>query len=261
MIEGLRRLCQADERVSAAMLYGSFAYGEADSHSDIESLFFFDPAVLPTLDKSGWISQIAPVLLFFQDDFGHHTAIFKNLVRGEFHFLPVDQLAIVASWKGTVWFPSLEATVLVDRTGELSRQLQSVVGSAPERDTPEAAAQLIAMFCNVMLFGLNTLDRGELARALDLLSLLHRYVLWMARLVENSTVHWLTPARRLEDDLSPQAYKRYAECSAHLDQHDLYRAYRATWTWGLELAKLLCKRHSLVFPADLFDTLAKRVGM
>ncbi len=260
MIERLRQLCQSDERVVAAMLYGSFTYGEADNYSDIEAVFFFDPAALPTLDKSHWISQIAPVLLFFADDFGHYTAIFTDLVRGEFHFYPMDQVSMVAGWKGMTWFPSLETTVLLDRTGELSRQLQPLIGAPPERDTPEAARQIIAMFCNLMLFGMNTLDRGELARTLDILSLLHRNLLWMARLVEGSMVHWPTPARCLEKDLTPASYQRFVGCTARLDRQDLYRAYRSTWTWGLELAHVLCARHVLVFPQDLFDSISKRVA-
>ena len=38
MIERLRALCQEDERLEAAMLYGSFARQEADQFSDIDAM-------------------------------------------------------------------------------------------------------------------------------------------------------------------------------------------------------------------------------
>jgi predicted nucleotidyltransferase len=36
MIERTRRICREDERLAAAMMYGSFAQGEGDGFSDIE---------------------------------------------------------------------------------------------------------------------------------------------------------------------------------------------------------------------------------
>jgi hypothetical protein len=42
MIEKVRELCNRDERVVAALMYGSFAIGEGDRFSDIEFYLFFD---------------------------------------------------------------------------------------------------------------------------------------------------------------------------------------------------------------------------
>jgi lincosamide nucleotidyltransferase len=36
LIARVRALCHADERLDAAMMYGSFVYGEGDAYSDIE---------------------------------------------------------------------------------------------------------------------------------------------------------------------------------------------------------------------------------
>ena len=40
-------------------------------------------------------------------------------------------------------------------------------------------------FVNWMLFGSNVLRRGELARALEILGIAHRYLEWMARLADD----------------------------------------------------------------------------
>ena len=90
MIERARVVCQADERVVAGLMYGSFTRGEGDEHSDIEFALFFEEDVLPQLDQRAWLAQIAPVLAYFGDSHGHHTALFAGLIRGEFHFKPAS---------------------------------------------------------------------------------------------------------------------------------------------------------------------------
>jgi lincosamide nucleotidyltransferase B/F len=259
LIARLRELCRGDERVVAALLYGSFATGEADAFSDVEAALYFDPAVLPGLDLAGWIGQLAPVAAFFRDDFGHYTAIFDNLLRGEFHFEPAGRMAGIAGWQGNAWFPSAEAAILIDRTGELARRLAPMIGPPPERDTPAIAERLILNFANVALFGSYTLERGELARSLELLSLSHRYLEQMARLVEGATQHWPTPSRSLEQDISPEAYMRLVACSARLEREELHAAYREAWRWGSEMADVLARRHSLRLPVTLFTRIGERV--
>jgi lincosamide nucleotidyltransferase B/F len=250
-INKLHDLCQQDQRIVAAMLYGSFAMGEGDAYSDVECVLFIDKDALTTFDKQGWVEQLAPTLAFFADDFGHYTAIFDTLLRGEFHFDPAESIATVSTWKGNAWFPSAEQAILIDRTGALRKAMQPLIGAPPERDNAATVERFIFNFANLVLFGINTLGRGELARSLDLLSLLHRYLLWMARLVERSTAHWPTPSRKLEAELSTLSYQRFAECTARLDRADLERAYRATAKWGGYLSWQLGTRHNLHLPHEL----------
>jgi lincosamide nucleotidyltransferase len=102
-------------------------------------------------------------------------------------------MATVESWYGNARFASLDDTLLVDRTGRLAQHLQPLLGPAPERDSPARIQTLTANFLNAILFGANVLARGEAARALEVLGLAHRSLLWMARLVEQKTAHWPTP--------------------------------------------------------------------
>jgi lincosamide nucleotidyltransferase len=253
MIERVRQLCQRDDRIVAAMLYGSFTRGEGDQFSDIEFVVFVVDSVLPSLNQQDWVAQIAPLALYFADDLGHHTAIFRSLIRGEFHFEPTSAMPKIAAWQGNAWFPSHEATILLDRTGELSHYVAGLVGPPPARDTPMQVESLIVNFINWVVFGSHVLARGERARALEVLSITHRYLLWMVRLLEGATEHWPTPAKGLEQDISAEAYQRFTACTATLEQGSLRRAYEATWRWGCDSMGSLARRHNLSQPLPLLD--------
>jgi lincosamide nucleotidyltransferase len=78
---------------------------------------------------------------------------------------------------------------------------------------------------NWLLLGTNMLRRGEYARALDALSQVQRFLLWLARVRENAREHWLTPSRAAERDLSEATMRRFARCTADLDPRSLASAY------------------------------------
>ncbi len=255
MIARLRERCQRDDRVIAGLLYGSFTHGEGDQFSDIEAALFIEDESLAQLDQIAWLEHIAPVALYFADDFGHHTAIFTNLIRGEFHFEPASRLAIIETWQGNAWYPEPEAAILVDRTGGARRYLQSLSGGPPERDTPACAQSRIANFLNLILFGASVLARGEMARSLELLGGVHRILLQMARLAENTTEHWPTPSRCAEQDLPEATYGRYVACTTALQQEGLWQAYRTSLAWGKELMGTLAPRHGLTLPVSLITAI------
>ncbi len=247
MIEKVRGLCQRDERVVAALVYGSFALGQGDRFSDIEFYLFFDDEALGGLEEEAWASQIAPLELYYINEFGNATAIFENLVRGEFHFESYSNVGLVDTWE-TAWFPSLESAVLVDKSGELSRRVSRLVRRPPEIDTPERALFLCCSLINWTLMGTNLLKRGEYARAEAFLSLVHGHLLQAMRLVEGRTANWLSPSRRLEEDVSAHSYERFRTCTAALDATQLARAYTSTWEWSKELMSELAKDMRSRFP-------------
>lgn len=259
MIARARAACLADERVTAALMYGSFTRGEGDEHSDVEFALFVADAALPQLDQRAWVAQIAPLLSYFSDAHGHHTAHFAGLIRGEFHFKPASAIGWVAEWRGNAWFPSVEAALLVDRTGALRRALAPLVGPAPERDTPAEAQRLGLFFLDAIIFGTAVLARGELARALEIQGMNHRNLLQMARILAGSTEHWPTPSRGLERDIAPATYARYRACTAPCERAALARAYGEAWRWGRELLEALYRRHSLALPDELLAAVAARV--
>jgi lincosamide nucleotidyltransferase B/F len=260
MIEKVRKLCQQDARVMAALMYGSFALGQGDRFSDIEFYLFFDDGALAGLEEEAWVGQVAPLELYYVNEFGNGTAILENLVRGEFHFEPHSNVGLVDAWE-TAWFPSLESAVLVDKTGDLSRRLGRLVRRPPEMDTPERALFLCRSLMNWTLMGTNLLKRGEYARAEAFLTLVHGHLLQSVRLVEGRTANWLSPSRRLEEDVSAASYQRFRACTAALDARQLVRAYTSTWEWSKELMSELATRHAFALPETLLDKLDNHIGV
>jgi len=116
---------------------------------------------------------------------------------------------------------------------------------------PEKLGFVANCFTNWWLFGFNVLRRGEYARAVDILGAVQRNLLWMARAVQGRTDHWHIPSRRLEQDLSPDAYARFKTCTAPLEAPALWSAYRAAWTWGRELVAALRAQYGIDVPERL----------
>jgi lincosamide nucleotidyltransferase B/F len=258
MIERVRELCEHDGRVVAALMYGSFALGQGDRFSDIEFYLFFEEEALRGLDEAAWVSQIAPLGLYYVNEFDNGTAIFENLVRGEFHFEAASNVGVVEEWE-TAWFPSLASAVLVDKTGELSRRVGRLVRRPPDLDTPERALFVCCSLINWTLMGANLLERGEHARAEAFLTLIHGHLLRAARLVEGRSANWLSPPRKLEEDISAITYERFRACTAALDAAQLAQAYASTWRWGRELMEELTARHAFALPESLLAKLDQRL--
>jgi len=260
MIGRTRRVCQEDERLVAAMMYGSFAQGEGDGFSDIEFILFFEDEKLDDLDQEEWVSRISPVRLYFVNEYGNGTAIFENLVRGEFHFDRASDIERVVgeSMRDADWLPSLEDTLILDRTGELTPRLRKIVGPPPERDTPEQMRFVCDCFVNWFLFGANLFARGELARSHDLLGIVRDRLLQMVRLLEGSTLHWFNSSKFLEREVSETSYAHYAACTARLDRDELRLAYLSAWEWGRELMTSLGDRHGVAAPTALLVRLDRR---
>jgi lincosamide nucleotidyltransferase B/F len=261
MIERVRYLCRLDERLEAAMMYGSFAQFEGDEFSDIEFILFFYDEVLGDVNQEEWVTRIAPVELYFVNEYGNGTAIFENLIRGEFHFDRASDIQkIDESWRETDWFPSLETALVLDRTGELTCRLRSIVGPTLAQGTPERIRFLCNCFINWFLFGSNLMARGELARALDLLGIVQDQLIRMIRISERSTEHWFNPSKLLEKDISEASYARFVACTANLNEEALWSAYLSAWYWGTELMSSLAEGHGVALPAALLDQLDQRLA-
>ena len=82
MIEKVGQLCDQEEQVVAALMYGSFALDQGDRLSDIEFYLFFAEEALEGLEEQAWVSQIAPLELYYVNEFGNGCAIFEDLCPG-----------------------------------------------------------------------------------------------------------------------------------------------------------------------------------
>ena len=251
MIRRLRALCQRDERVDSGFLYGSFTRDEGDQFSDIEAILYFADDILPQIDRRAWGDQIAPVAHTFVNEHGIQTFIFENLVRGEIHFDPVSMIESLPIRAAVVRFPTLQSALILDRNDHLAPVLAQLVGPPIHQDTAQGINRLLNATLDWGLFGVSVWARGEYARSMEILHILHRQILQLARIHEGQTANWLTPSKNLEDDLSPASYSRFVMCTASLEPKALGLAYGASLAWAEDLLPALCAQHNLDYPSAL----------
>lgn len=124
LIARVREVCRADERLDGALMYGSFASGEADAYSDVEFWLFFKQQRSAEADPWTWCAQIAPVTHLVRNEFGTDVVFFPGLVRGEFHFATTDGIPLVRSWPARSAPP--DRMIVLDRSGTLRPALESL---------------------------------------------------------------------------------------------------------------------------------------
>jgi lincosamide nucleotidyltransferase len=249
LIARVREVCARDERLDAALMYGSFAVGGADAHSDIEFWLFFLPRWHATVDPRAWCAQIAPVTHLVRNEFGTDVVFFPGLVRGEFHFATTDDIPTVRTWPARG--APVDRMIVVDRGATLRQALRSV----PERPAiPEGGEEIETVcgrFANWLILAHHLACRGENLRAWDALGQVHRHLLWMARLTTGNTDHWLTPSRRAEAELPAQDLAELCHATAAANPDEVHAALRAAWRSGRRYWTRLAQRHHGRLPHDL----------
>jgi lincosamide nucleotidyltransferase len=253
LINRVRELCHADARLVAALTYGSFAQGEGDAHSDIEFWLFFRPEDAQTADRRAWLDRLGTIRHVVVNEFGSHVVFFPNLIRGEFHFATADDISSIATWPARS--APTDQMVIVDRTGALRQTLEAL---PPQPHLPSSGAEteeLCGRFANWLILAHHVSRRGELLRAIDALSHAQRYLLWMARLAQGSTGHWLTPSRRAEIDLGEDVIRAIHATAPRADIRSIDNAIAAAWTCGRAFWLMLANRSGREVPTELFKEL------
>lgn len=236
MIERVREICSEDDYLISAMMYGSFAKRKGDAYSDIEFVLFFNDEYLEKLDRKNWLEQIAPIEIFYVNEFGVTAVVFQNLVRGEFHFYKISDVSIAETWEGTVSFARLEDTLIVDKKGDLKPYLEKLINPEPSNDaSAEYKEFVVNSFFNWYIFGINLLKRKDFSHALNILWMVQRYLLSIVRIVEGKVENLPSPTKSLKEELSEESYERYIECTSKLSQRSLEKAYLNCLNWAKEL--------------------------
>ena len=251
LIGRVRELCRADVRLTAALTYGSFVHGEGDAHSDIEFWLFADPET--ALDERAWLDDVGTVRHVVVNEFGSHVVFFPQLVRGEFHFATAADISSVATWPARGG--AIDDMIVLDRTGALRRALEALPAQAGLPATAAEIDELCGRFANWLVLAHHVARRGELLRAVDALTHAQRHLLWMARLAEDRTQHWLTPSRSAETDLPADVADALRRTTATADPRSLASALAATWVHGRRYWRQLAHRAGGEVPEGLFRDL------
>lgn len=258
-VHALRARAEADPRIEAVLLYGSYTIAEADEFSDIEAYLFIDDESLPGFDVAAFLGTIAEIRLAYVNEHGIHAVIFDDLMRGEFHAEPASSVDQVRSWRGMIHLPDPGRAVLLDRTGRLTDA--AAVLTEPHRPEPAATArQLVDELTNWTLMAANLLARGETARGHALVTgVVGPFQLRLCRLLRGTVDNWLTPSRRLEHDLTTEDYGRHVATTSRLVPEDTAAAARASWRWTRSLSGEAARRWELRIDHELFGLIEARL--
>jgi lincosamide nucleotidyltransferase len=244
MVAEVARRCRADDRIAAALTYGSVVQGLDDEFSDAEFWIF---TTAENADWVGWIRELGPVLHVIENEFGALVAFLTGGFRCEFHICPTTAIPEVMLWPGRS--AAVEDMVLVDTGGELAAAL----GTIPHHPAIEPPSAVCGRFFNWWLLGWNVLQRGEYERAVDALSHVRRHLLWMARLRQEATLRWLTPSRLAERDLPAADLGALARLTAPPAE-----ALAAAWALGLEWSVALGSAPPDALRRDIEALIAER---
>ncbi|MEK8198441.1 MULTISPECIES: nucleotidyltransferase [Lysinibacillus] len=255
IIQSVRDKCIADEFVSACMMYGSFTKGEGDQYSDVEFYIFIEDDKMEKFSSRHWVSEVYPIHLIFYNEFGTEVVIFSNMIRGEFHFLPVSKIEIIKSFKPTGLFPDPESMYIYDSTEQLKPLLDDLGGAGPDRMTDENVNFAFNNFVNAWLMGVNVMRRGELARSLEALTLVQRYILQLIRVKENTVERWLNSTKNLEEDISTESYKDYVSITSKLKENEIELAYKNALNIVEALNEMLGSLYKVDVDKDLISKL------
>ncbi|WP_341299610.1 nucleotidyltransferase [Lysinibacillus sp. FSL H8-0500] len=255
IIQGVSDKCSQDEVVSACMMYGSFTKGEGDQYSDVEFYIFIKDKKMENFSSKNWVSEIYPVDLMFYNEYGTEVVIFSNMIRGEFHFLPETEMAIIKSFKPTGVFPDPEAMYIYDSTEQLKPLLDDLGGVGPDRMTDDNVNFAFNNFVNAWLMGVNVMRRGELARSLETLTHVQKYILQLLRVKEQTVERWLNSTKNLEKDISRESYKDYVAITSKLKEHEIKAAYKNALHIAEALHELLGSLYTIDIDKDLMNKL------
>lgn len=236
----IRRALVADDRVVAALAYGSRMTGEDDCYSDVEYWI----VARADWDLATWLGRVETPLAMSRNQFGSDVVIWRGLVRGEFHVIVPDELRLIAAWpqRGA----SADRMVIKDDDEHrLIQTLRSLPEQQPRPQTSEEVAEVCGRFANWWLMGWNLTLRGEQERSALVTGLARESLLSMARLRYDATDHWLSQASKFE--LEAPAH---IVATLHLTRHD---DHVGLWRLGRRLWVDLAAQYGSMLPTRLFQ--------
>jgi len=235
--------CQADERVVAALLSGSYARGTADAYSDLDlGLITTDAAYEDfAAGYAAFIRQLGePVFLENFDLPNNVFFIFPDGTEGELAFGRESQFnhIHVGPYK-----------ILLDKKHILAEAV--FLGHEPtQTDQIETLRRLIYGFWHDISHFITAMARGQLWWAHGQLEELRRQCVNLARLHQNFSAA-AEGYEKLEQALSVAQLSALQATFCPLEQGAMFQAARDIIRFYQELAPLMARAHGIIYPDRL----------
>lgn len=239
--------CQADDRIVAAFIGGSYANGEADKHSDLDLYFVttdesYDDFLV---EKESFVRQLGEPL--FLEDFGvphGYCFILSNTTEGEFWFGPESRFKDIYSGPYKVLFD--KKNILV---GEAF--------PAPIADQTRQLALLqrqIDWFWHELSHFIKAMGRKQLWFAYGQIEAMRRICTILARLKHNFSDAYLEedePYFKIEQALPPEYLSPLQTTFCSMEYDAMLQAAFVICRFYQDMAPELAKAHHLSYQTDL----------
>jgi lincosamide nucleotidyltransferase len=253
-------IAEADDRVVGLVDYGSTSEGRGDRWSDVDCSLFIQPADHAAFvdEWKAWIGRIGPVLLSFTGDIGNHWSVVEGSefpVRVDLNIYPADaeHLEKLATWPNAP--VSVDAMVLIDRTGQLRHQAGKIVGqSLAPLDMPERVDLVMAGFWYYAVRTWCKLQRGpNWGVRFDMSFMMHGNLMALLRLEAGHIERWRSTdaAAGIEHDISPDRLAALNACIPDASPDSLAVALANIVRLGALACTGAAARYHRVWPEEL----------
>jgi Streptomycin adenylyltransferase len=238
--------CQADERVMAAFLVGSYAKGMADAYSDLDLYLLTTDATYEEFvaGRAAFIRQLGEPL--FLEDFGSAETtffIFSDGTECELSLGRASQFEHIFSGP---------YRVLLDKKSILAGAVFPWREPAPA-DQVETLRRLIAWFWHDLSHFITAMARGQLWWAHGQLDELRRYCVNLARLRQNFSDPDVGSDSyfKLEQAVPAEQLSSLQATFCPMEPGAMLEAALVIVRFYQELAPLLARTHGVPYPAEL----------
>jgi predicted nucleotidyltransferase len=251
LLDRLVRLAEADERIAAVLLYGSYASGTADEHSDVDiGLVVTDAAQAEFVAERGVLIQALSEPLL-AEDFGEPSRVHVIFADGVACELIIDrekQLDLARPYR-----------TLLDKTGVVERALARAP-AAPERPDAETVRRLVMWFWHDLEHVTVALSRGQLLWAHGGLEELRGVCLQLARLAAGADLEAADPYWKVDAVLPPATVATLRSTIVPAEEEPMREAARALVAVYRQLAPDLAAAHGLAYPEALDRLISARLA-
>ncbi len=238
--------CQADERVSAVLLAGSYAHGTPDAYSDLDFCLSIRPDAYQDFiaGKKEFINRVGETLSQEDFDFPHVLlVVFANGVECDVSFR--SQARRDQPYSETY-------RVLLDKEGIFPEGTFTPPASPPE-DQVETLRRLVSWFWHDLSHFTHALGRGQLWWAAGELEILRGYCVSLARLQHDfsADASMDEPYFKIDDAVPAAELAPLQDTFCPLEPGAMLQAALAILHFYQELAAPLVRAHGLAYPQEL----------
>lgn len=240
-------LCQADPRILAAYLSGSYASGQADAYSDVDLFFVTTPEAYSAFlaEKQAFARKLGGLL--FLEDFGAphgYLFIHENGTEGEFWFGRPDNVQDVMSGPHVVLF---------DRGGIQTVDVAPALAVDPARQRDLLRRQL-DWFWHELAHYIKAMGRREWWFAYGQVEAMRRICVILTRLdhdYSDAAIEENEPYFKIEAALPVERLKPMRITFCGVEPAELLQAGNALVQYYQALAPRLAESHELTYSLAL----------